>query len=301
MHLDTVLILVCLSAAALAQNLLDVLPSNGAQRFHDAILHHTPLASQLRKDGGTLFAVPDAAMTPDAGSHESLAYHYVPHTHVSLDQAGLYNTSIHRLIGAGPDGVWSINKTFVDRTVKADNGVLHLLKAPIAVPLTAEETLAALPEATEFLNTLGRLNLSTALVTHATIFAPSNAAMRKLLDSDTPTATIALTLQKMMVDRAAQQALLANSSRVADKSGNGYNITIDRDQVQVNGVHILASDLIYKDGLIHITDGLVQDVADQSPSGFDLPDMSPVSIANQIGPASLCWILAFTCLFFVMQ
>ncbi|ORY94426.1 hypothetical protein BCR43DRAFT_525644 [Syncephalastrum racemosum] len=301
MHLDTVVVLVCLFTAALAEDLLDALRGNGAQRFHDAVLRNAPLASQLRKDGGTLFAVQDSVMTPEAGSVESLAYHYVPHTRISLERAELYNTSNHRLIGAGPDGVWSINKTAVDRTVQADNGVLHFLKAPIAVPVTAEETLAALPDATEFLNTLRRFNLSTALVTRATIFAPSNAAMRKVLESDTPTATIALSLHKMMIDRTTQRTLLANSSRVVDKSGNGYTITTERDQVQVNGVHILASDLIYNDGLIHITDGLVQDVADESSPNLNLPEVSPDSAASQTGPAFPWWILAFTYLFFVMQ
>ena len=271
---------------AQVSTVLDVLSENGAGALYNALIeHHHDLVDKLKKPDAsfTLFAPTDGALqasgldVTSSNASDVFQYHLLDNARLSMDEIHseprLRNSSyipgngkrhhVPYLMGTGPHGIWSYgNKSqIVHGDVQASNGVVHFVDRVLQLPAPAEDVLRSMPETRAFVEQLHQLNMSLSLVTHATIFAPTNDAVAKLNTTIPDTPTRALTLQHLIIDKSFSPTVLAHRNNVFNEHGMGFNVTHNNDTNQptsmIHGVTIKVPDQIYKDGIIHITDGII--------------------------------------------
>lgn len=310
---------------------LDVLPNNGAGAFYNALTaHHHDLVDKLKKADGsfTLFAPTDDALqasgldVSSSNASDVFQYHLLDNARLSLkdihSEPRLRNSSyipgngkrhhMPYLMGTGPDGIWSYgNKSkIVHGDIQASNGVVHFVDKVLQLPAPAEDVLRSMPETRAFAEQLRQLNMSLSLVTHATIFAPTNDAVAKLNSTIPDTPTRALTLQHLIIDKSFSPIVLARRDSVVNEHGMGFNVTHNNDTQHpasmIQGVTIKVPDQIYKDGIIHITDGIILRGGLEQPD-VSLPEKLPdtTSFSTSLDPLSIAssTMMIMSVIFFV--
>ncbi|KAI9498164.1 FAS1 domain-containing protein [Zychaea mexicana] len=354
MHLPILVIAYIVKTAfvttvVLAQDtIVDVLSNNGASKLHDLLMNnpsHGSLVEYMTQSDAsyTLFAPSDDAMEKagianDGDYTDRIRYHIVPDKRLSAgdidNEHRLRNSSLipahgknHHvplLIGTGPDGVWSYgNKSrIVKGDIQASNGVVHIIERALEMPGSAEWVLQSLPQTRDFAQKLKSSNMSLQLFTHATVFAPTNDAVKRLEDISDPAMT-ALTLQHLIVDKSFNATSLRYSDKVVDNHGVGFNVSHTNNVSAVDGVSVLVPDQIFDDGtylkrqltkdglqgiltdinlgLIHITDGIVlRGGLDQPDATLPQPAVSG-TITTSVSFSSLMTIIASITLFLVLK
>ncbi|CDS14147.1 hypothetical protein LRAMOSA06317 [Lichtheimia ramosa] len=314
--------------------ILDVLPDNGAGALYNALMaHHHDLVYKMQKPDAsfTLFAPTDDALQASGldvsspNATDVFQYHLLDNARLSLDEihseARLRNTSyipgngkrhhMPYLMGTGPNGIWSYgNKSqIVHGDVQASNGVVHFVDRVLQLPAPAEDVLQSMPETRAFAEQLHQLNMSLSLVTHATIFAPTNDAVAQLNATISDIPTRALTLQHLIIDKSFSPTVLAHRDSIVNEHGLGFNVTHNNDTKQptsiIEGVTIKVPDQIYKDGIIHITDGIILRGGLEQPN-VSLPEKLPevTNSATALGPfiasSTMMMILALSFLYLQM-
>ena len=258
-------------------NILDVLSNNGASTLHDIITNnpnHKSLVEYMsRPDASYTFFAPSDDAVQKAGLRNSadnnysdrFRYYMIPNERLSQDEIHkehrLRNSSfvpkegknhhIPLLIGTSPGGVWSYGEKgkIILGDIQASNGVVHIIDHVLPVPGSAEQVLQAIPQTRDYANKLKSLNMSLQLFTHATVFAPTNDAVKRIdgLKQDLP--TMALVLNHLIVDKSFNATSINYSEKVIDDSGFGFNISHSADtNSSINGIPVLMADQIFDDG-----------------------------------------------------
>ncbi|KAG2223832.1 hypothetical protein INT45_001966, partial [Circinella minor] len=289
-----------------AQNntILDALLNNGASTLHDIITnnpnHKSLVEYMTQPDASYTFFAPSDNAIQEAGLKNSqdndysdrFRYYIISNERLSQDEIHkehrLRNSSFvpkqgknHHtplLIGTSPDGIWSYGEKgkIIQGDVQASNGVVHIIDHVLPVPGSAEHVLQAIPQTRDYANKLNSLNMSLQLFTHATVFAPTNDAIKRINELKQDLPTMALVLNHLVIDKSFDATSIKYSDKVVDNHGFGFNISHNAGtNSSINGIPVLMADQIFDDGLIHVTDGIVlRGGLDQPKADLPQPDTS---------------------------
>ena len=160
--------------------------------------------------------------------------------------------------------------------VEASNGVIHVVDKVIGLPTVVTHALAN-PAFSTLVAALTRADLSTDFVSILsgagpfTVFAPTNAAFQKLLDSnpawttlaDIPVATLEAVLSYHVVNGAnVLSSTLSNGQNVTSFQGTDFTINVSGESASItdaNGgvANIIAVDVQGANGVVHAIDAVI--------------------------------------------
>ena len=280
-----------LFASAFAQTALEIVAGSSVHKTLASLASGLPEIVDVLKSSGpfTLFAPTDAAFNAlDAATLEAvqkdatllanvLKYHVIPGT--AFDPAGAPAKSFPVTALSKPVGVsvkdgqvelsFGLSTAKVTSSVKASNGIVHIVDHVLVPPPSASK-IAAAANLTELIAALQKVNLVDTVdqAKDITIFAPTNEAFANLA---TFAAANNLEITNSLLEEVLKLHVIPGvvtsvdiskqpSTTAKALSGKDVSIMVEGGKVMVKGDGnakagaVVVADVLYENGIIHVID-----------------------------------------------
>ena len=164
-----------------------------------------------------------------------------------------------------------------------DNGLVHVIDTLLVPPLPLLET-ASQFSLTGFAGAVvhSSLNSTAAEMPNLTIFAPANAAFKALgatlegLSPGSLTDLLSYHVVNSSIGSVGYTPVLANGTVLITAQGASLNITTASNSLFVNSARVLQSDILLKNGVLHVIDNLLSPNATAASPDPSLRTQAPV-------------------------
>jgi uncharacterized surface protein with fasciclin (FAS1) repeats len=149
----------------------------------------------------------------------------------------------------------------VSSTLNFTNGIVHIIDNVLLIPQNISET-AVQFNLTSIVGALTAANLATTLdgLSDVTVFVPNNAAF-SAIGSALPNLTMeevtSILTYHVINGTVGYSNMLSNGSSLPTLQGNNVTVTIEDDNVYVNGARVVLADVLIANGVVHVIDNVL--------------------------------------------
>jgi len=181
----------------------------------------------------------------------------------------------------------------VQGDLAAKDSYIHVIDTVLMPPKSPSETARQVEDLSTYVNTLiTKDQLSTIDdAKEITIFAPNNDAFGQLSKSVLESDGIKDILKYHIVKGVLYFRVITNGTKSKTSQGDDVLITVDGEDVSVNGAKVVRADILTNNGVMHIIDTVLD------PKSKSAPDAKSSASSIETVSGVVAFVCVFVCLF----
>jgi len=160
-----------------------------------------------------------------------------------------------KLVGGDPNADIQV----ISADVEASNGMIHVIDTVLTIPpdvstlLSEEDQLSAFQERLNDVNLLEEITEQDGM----TLFAPNDDAFDNAPNNLSDDELEEVLQYHYIPDETVYEGQVTDNMELSTDEGSSLTLSKDGDQLQVNNNQVVTSDLLVKNGVVHVVDSVM--------------------------------------------